>query len=348
MTSVTNSAGGGGSASGAGGSDIGGSDASGGHVALTITIDGAEPSGPLTRVVGDTAELKWSAHADSCRYDGSVLPSAVSGWSGGGEACSSAASCAAGQTLPLSFAEEGEVYTFQLDCTQHNGPEPATSVTKSITIQVTDAGGCVAPGGLTRQMAGTISMGGGQNPEDTDYSRWLTTLGYVLSSKTYWTWPGAQSNDVKYYIKKGQYASFEFAVPSDYPFYTSIDVSPYGALNFSNTSAITYGVYWTVSLSEECGGFIPPSNPSDPKNSCYKEVSGGNGSSLYWAVTPPGSPVANVCNLERGKRYYLNLVAAHLGTPGESTCPDSDDSRCKINMANVGFKTRDTYQQTQP
>lgn len=283
--------------------------------------------------------LNWTAVGDVCRYDGSVLPAALTGWPTSGDACIGSSACGSAHSVSLTPTVGGS-YNFKLTCTSGaSGTQPQTSANKTVAVTVNGAPPpqteqCVAPTSLTRIGNRTINKGSGTLAKTTSYRHWETTIGFVLATLKYYSWPGVRSNDSKYYIGKNEYAAMKFTVPNNYPYgWNSYPTGPYGAFNMSNTTDITSGVTWALSITEDCGDFMRPAS-TDPRYACFTEMTAGTGNRLYWAVRPTTAS-SGVCNLQRGKTYYLNIVAGRLNAPAQNTCTSS--GTCKVNIANTIF-----------
>lgn len=283
-----------------------------------------------------TSHISWSATADACRYDGSSLPGALAGWQTSGYACVGAAECQAGADYNPSFSIGGN-YLLKLTCVSggQNG-QPATQAFKTVSVQV-DGGGpepgnCVAPTGLTQQLTGTVSKSsGGVVRNGVDVTQWDPVYGYNITTQESEPWPGVFNTSPKLYVNRGQYWSMAFTVPANYPFYNSSSLFPYGKFS-TNSSNVTPDLDWTVSISDACGDFIRPASPS-PTYGCYQTYGPAQGGGLSWVVTPVSAPISGVCNLQRGKTYYLNVAPGPLGSDHSTAC---SGSTCTINLKSTG------------
>lgn len=292
---------------------------------------------PLTINPNDTVNLPWNATADVCRYDGSVLPAAVTGWPTTGNACVGASACAVSHPFSATLVTPG-TYKFKLTCisgASQGQAQTSVSKTATVTVQgvVPPVDQCIAPAGMTRILSGNVAKGSGASQTTTNYKHWETTFGFVVQSGSNFSWPGYAGNDAKYFFGNKQYAAFKFEVPTTFPYALDPGYAggPYGAFNFSNTSAITSNVKYIISISKNCGDFTQ--SPNDPNSRCIKEITPGSPSSLYWAVRPSGNPSTFACDLQRGEPYFFNIMPAALANPGVSTCTGT--GACKINIANT-------------
>lgn len=284
------------------------------------------------------SHITWTATADVCRYDGSVLPGAVAGWQTSGYACIGSDACASGGNINQVFTVSG-TYNFKLTCLSgaYSG-QPQTQISKSATVQVNGTTPpnptCVAPQGLTQQTTGTLAdMAGYPVHSDVDVTDWLDVFGFTWQTfpPTYYGWPGIAASGTKLYINKNQYVSLHFTVPSDYTLTNPTTSNPRGSFK-TNASAVTNGVHWAVSITPDCGDFNQPAY-GQPGNKCYAEYSTSQGDTLVWVVTNPNTPISGFCNLNPGESYYLNIVAAPLSNPTQSNCPSSV---CKVNFQQSG------------
>ncbi|MEB2313483.1 MAG: hypothetical protein OZ921_15660 [Sorangiineae bacterium] len=308
---------------GAGGFGGGGGEPSVASVQLSASATRLSPNEPLT--------LTWQANADVCRFDGSSLPGALADWPSSGDACVGAAGCAAPHTVNLTPVVHG-TYRFQLSCKKGGTPETTAQQAVEVDVEV-PPGQCVAPAGLTRSLIGTISLPNGQATEDVDVTKWLEVFGIPRYDTTQsFPWPGAYGTDLKFYIVKNQYWSVEFKVGDSYPFYDPATNKPYGMWS-SNDTLTTPSAGYTVSITENCGDFMPPADPNDPRSICYSEWWNTRTNGAPWAVAPEGTNVPGFCTLHRGKTYYFNMIAALPGKPEVSTCPEAV---CKINLKHIG------------
>lgn len=307
-----------------------------GPAAITMNTD------PVTVDPNQAVSFTWKAVADVCRFDGSVLPSQVSGWSSSGDACIGANNCGTQHTVSFTPANAGN-YTFKLTCTSGAQPQAPVSKTKTVTVTGTSeppVGSCPTfQGGgvtVTRQTVADVSDNSGTRKlRDVAVTTWSNVFGYawgVYPTLPRYGWPGSPAGTTKLFMKKNQYWALEFTIPSDFPlteFNTTLpnQYYPLGGWQ-TNASNTTGGLKVSVAISEDCGDFTQPA-PSDPRYACYKEYTVETGFLLNWVVTPSGQPIASACNLQRGKHYFLNIIAAPFGNPTQSYCTDST---CRFNM----------------
>ncbi len=175
-----------------------------GTAAVTLTAT------PATLNAGETAQITWSATADVCRYDGSSLPAALTGWQTSGYACVGASDCQTGASYNATFTAAG-TYQLKLTCLSggQNG-QPATQAFKTASVQVGGGGGgggsanCVAPASMTRQLVGTVSKSSGSNTRTgVDVTNWDPVYGYNITTQETLPWPGVFNTSPKLYVNRG-------------------------------------------------------------------------------------------------------------------------------------------------
>lgn len=298
---------------------------------------------PATIDKGDAATITWSAVADVCRFDGSVLPGAVANWQTSGYACIGASACQTQHVSSPVFNTAG-AYSLKLSC--QSGAHDTQPQTSDIAVAAVQVNGiappqdnCVAPAGLTRDTTGTIATSSGSNAEIVDVTEWGNVYGHRMDHpSTVVGWPGYFNRDVKVSIPKNHYWALKFTVGNSFPYYGSwgsSGVGPWGTWN-SNASNSTYGVNWTLSISQECGDFSQPA-PSDPKSKCFAPYTISSSGILGWVVAPTNQfPVPGLCTLRRGQTYYLNILPAKLGDPLNATGSGCNASYCKANFSHSG------------
>ena len=295
-------------------------------------------AGQSTLNVGDSTTINWAINGDVCRYDGSSLPEPVTGWKTSGYACTTAGTCNNGN-LYHTFNTSG-VYTFRMTC--NSGVNDSKVSTATVTVGTPPpSGNCVAPTGLTRDSTGTIATSSGFNSETVDVTKWRGVYGHRPASPDL-QWPGYFNRDVKVTINRDHYWALEFTVGANYPYYGggyNGSVGPYGTWT-SNSSNVTTGVRWTLSLSEDCGDF-PTTAELDAmpsyKRVCYQEYRSTTAQKLLWLVAQTGQyPAPNSCTLRRGKTYYLNILPAPLGDPLNNSENGCNQPTCKGNFLTSG------------
>ncbi|MGA7297818.1 MAG: hypothetical protein WBW92_09955 [Rhodanobacteraceae bacterium] len=310
----------------------------GGGTTGTASVSLAATPGTIN--AGETAQITWSATADVCRYDGSSLPAALSGWQTSGYACVGASECQAGANYSATFTTAG-TYSLKLTCLSGtNNGQPATQQFKTATVQVGGGGGggggsanCVAPASMTRQLTGTVSKSSGSEVRNgVDVTSWDQVYGYNITTNQTVPWPGVFGTGPKLYVNHASYWSMKFTVPSNYPYFDPT-IGPTGKF-ITNSSNVTPNLNWTLAISQDCGDFSRPTSQSDPTYICYQTYAPDQGGGLSWAVTPVGSPVSGYCNLERGKTYYFNVAPGSLGTDHSTACTGSV---CTINITHGGL-----------
>jgi hypothetical protein len=291
---------------------------------------------PSTVVANTTpVSVSWNAVADVCRYDGSTLPGAVTGWATSGYACIGSTACGTGGNLSFTPTTNG-TYNFSLTCySGAHDTQLQTSVVKSASVSVTggEAGEdqCVAPAPLTRATTGRISTSANGNAKTVDVTKWDNVFGYNIITGTSQAWPGVYNDNLKITISKNQYWSMKFTVGPNYPYFDTTTHSPQGNWK-TNDTLTSNGVLWTVSITKDCGDFSQPA-VGDPDRACFAQYTNLDGANLGWHVNPVGTNDVGYCNLRRGETYYLNIIAAELGTPKVSSCPGSS---CANNFQHGG------------
>lgn len=108
-------------------------------------------------------------------------------------------------------------------------------------------------------------------------------------------------------IAKNSYVALEF-VPVG-------NINQYGKFSFISTYSIAPV---SITLSECPGDFRP--KEEFPQSGCALDAAGNGEGSVYYIIdtTSPGSLR---CQLQSGKKYYLNIVNANLGNADTTICP---------------------------
>ena len=271
---------------------------------------------PATLEPGQNTNIVWSATADTCRYDGSVLPGAVAGWASSGYACIGASACQAGGNINPLFNVSGN-YNLKLTCySGAHGTQPQTSDSASASVTVSGTPPpsetcAAAPQGYARQTfaSAVTDMSGLRSQHSVDLTQWLNVFGYnYQSGKSFAPWPGYIGGEVKAKMASAnQYWSMEFTVPSDYPYYNATNgwngsYGPYGQFSTFDTN-VDLGSYWQLTITSQCGDFAP----ADQR--CTASYTENQSGPLLWFVPVPGQEgsVFNMCPLARGQTYYLNI-----------------------------------------
>ena len=289
---------------------------------------------------GQSSNIVWSAIADVCRFDGSVLPGAVAGWQTSGFACIGASACQTGGNINPVF-NTGGTYNFKLTC--YSGAHDSQPQTSDVANAAVTVGGtpppddnCVAPQGLTRDLTGKIAYSSGYDQETVDVTQWQSVYGHRIGLPDV-GWPGYFNRDVKVTIPRNHYWSLKFTVGNNFPYYGNWGgtVGPYGTWE-SNATNVTYGVKWTLSITPQCGDFAQPANP-DPRNKCFAEYTITTANALLWDVgAGTSNPLSYGCTLRRGQTYYLNILPAPLGDPLNNTGQGCNQATCQGNFAHKG------------
>ncbi len=283
---------------------------------------------------GEAATITWSANADVCRFDGSVLPEIVPGWKTSGYACTQQSACTGG-SIGHTFNTSG-TYQFKLTCNSGVGDSQTATATVSVGGAPPPNDDCQAPSGWTRQLTATIAQTSGANQQaNVPVTTWEDVLGWALSQGTHSTWPGSQNNNTKIAIYPSQYVSMRFTVPNSYPYFEAPSYY-YGRFQ-TNASPLVSDNTWALSISPTCGDFNQPAAP-DPDSNCYIAFNSQSMPYISWVVSPVGLPVAGRCNLHRGQQYFLNIAPRTLTSPA-NLCTGS---RCHVNIINGG-NTAGTY-----
>lgn len=283
----------------------GGGDTGTASVSLTATPAGLNP--------GETSNIVWSAIADVCRFDGSVLPGAVAGWQTSGFACIGASACQAGGNINPVFNTAGN-YNLKLTCySGAHDSQPQTTDSANVSVVVAGApppgGSCNGPQGYTRQTFATTvtDFSSQRKKQNVDLTQWQEVFGYEFSTgKTYAPWPGVSLNEVKAKMAANQFWSMAFTVPSDYPLYDPNNgwagtYGPYGLFSSYDT-LVTLGSYWQLTITSQCGDFAP----TDQR--CTGSYTENQSGPLGWFVPKTGQAGSlNLCPLVRGQTYFLNI-----------------------------------------
>lgn len=317
----------------------GGGNGTTGPAEITMT-----PSGNVPLNAGDPIAFQWSATADACRFDGSSLNGVnVSGWENSGSACWGSSDCAAAHSVSYPSAAAG-IYTFSLSCVSGT-PDPGGvgSSTDTHTRTVTVNGGgttpptpgsCTGPAGTTRQTTVTLAAMAStpKYPNVPNVDTWADIFGqgWVPGVQPL-HWPGYSGAGVKLYVKNNHFIALKFTVPQGYPTSSAATGwAPYGEFE-SNSSAVTQGMTWAMTISEECGDFNDDVAPAS-REACYAEFTRPQNPHILWMVGQGGS-YPGACFLTPGTTYYLNIMPASLSNPSNGLCTQGT---CRVNLQNSG------------
>lgn len=315
-------------------------------VSLTAPATADVTNGPANITVN------WTATADVCRYDPqTALPAPLTNWPANGNACIGAQDCAQAHAVGVSLASSG-TYTFGLTCTSGvTQSHPLLTLNKTASVVVAGSTppppqSCTAGNPtLVQQVAGDLHDAGmvytlSAVPETT----WSNIFGinWTLNKSRYYAWPGVLNAVTRLTLKKNQYLSLAFTVPSNYPV-TNAQPFPYGSFATNASSNADPQVHWSVSITPDCGDFTQPAK-TDPNYYCYADYSSSQGGGLAWTIALPTAPYPMSCNLQPGHSYFLNFISAPLNTATQpnntlqSACPANKQS-CSMNFQQRGSFT---------
>lgn len=272
---------------------------------ITNGIDGTDI--PTATTTGATHSIKWSADADTCSYEGSITPGAISNWPLTGNVCGNAAACSTGLTVPVTIPSAIGSYKFQLSCKKNGSSVTATS---SQTVSVSTGGGggdtCVNNTGITRQTFGQVQYNN-LDARDTDLTLFENVFGHNPGG-TNRIFPGTTNINQRIMMARNQYVALKFTVPS------TLTVNTFGYFRFEETQPQTARMSYTI--SKTCGDFS--TTPTSPMNAKCIVNDGPVNSILAWGYYP--SQGSSMCQLTPGETYYLNIIQAPLSNLTSSYC----------------------------
>ncbi len=261
---------------------------------------------PSSSVAGASHTVTWSADADTCSYSASSLPGQIAGWPVGGDVCSNADSCRSSHSVPVTLPAIAGNYVFDLSCRRNGSGVVAVSRRTVAVPPVTPpVSGCIAPADTAYiEFNYTVSNG-----RVVDAKHFEPTFGYSTADGPLRTFPGTPNINQRVFMPRNSYVAMQFTVPSD------LTVMTTGAFRFEETQPQTNPARMSMTISKSCGDFSP--TPTAPLTSaCVLNNAMANGN-LLWGYAPG---YAQVCQLQPGETYFLNIIHASLNAPLATYC----------------------------
>ena len=197
---------------------------------------------------------------------------------------------------------------------------PPTTTPPTTTPPTTTPGNCAAPVFQTRQASANVKFG----TKAGTYA--LSTADAVFNvmptvAATAFPWIGNRA--VSMIVNANQYLALPFTVPANLPAnyagrFGSFDTNYLGAPPFSG--AVAYSV-------SPCAGDFSSAVPP----ACKRQWNGADGEYLTFVAPEIGDAGGQLCKLERGKTYYLNIITSPLATPTTNKC--ANGGNCTVSMS---------------
>lgn len=132
--------------------------------------------------------------------------------------------------------------------------------------------------------------------------------------------PQVGNRAVSFAVTSNQYVALEFTAPATKfaSRFGMFDTNYLGTPAFPPNNGISYSV-------STCAGEINVVNPA-----CKAQWNGADGTYLTVASADVADPTNQLCKLEAGKTYYLNITTSTLAQPSVSACANTN---CAVSMS---------------